>query len=542
MTELGKDDPRTLVERRKLADAHYQARDYVKAFELQEEVLAGVTRLLGADDNTTISVLTDLAHIWFSGWMADRLPERAVPLFEFAVAERVRATGANDPSTLYARNDLATTYLAAGQHRRAIATFEQAVADCASVLGDAHSLTRLVRDNLDSLGPLRAELGEIPGRDKDDAKLAREMAFAFAEVLGLEPTVSGGRVSVTVTAIGETLYVPVCDVKRVTKSFAPTGDAALELVIMDGDDVKPLIVLADNVIFAPEDPVTVLLSPIPVEISNAPTLISYAEMLADAERFAMTAAASGSAHDRGLAGTCLLVRCVIAGAVRLGMRPLRAVAWWQRGWEACRASWELPPFPPDPVWNHLVRSADGITLVATPPAERDREETTVEDLTVADFEALEPRLSVVQLDEEFVAIWKTWIPITPARFADLLMIRLSGARAEVALYPDGAGSVDLVLEESGDGDVQAVLQLRFDVRASEMYIDEIRLAEDTRGSGLFQRLQYNTEELSKALGLGRLHVFATGMGSLAFARTGWPQDHELYLKANPSAKRGRGET
>ena len=529
-------DPRTLVARTKLADAYYQDRDYIQAFTLKEEVLADLTRQLGADDPITVSVLTALTHIWFAGWMADGLPERAVPLFEFAVAERMRVTGPNDPDTLSARNDLATVYMAAGQARRALATFEQTLEDCGSVLGDSHKLTRLVRDNRDSLDPLRPTLGRVPGRDKDDATLAREMPAAFAETLRLESDVLGGRLSVTVAAIGETLRVPVCDVKRVTRSFTPTGDAALELVMMNGEDATPLIVLADNVVFAPEDPVTVLMSPIPVQISNEPTLTSYVEMLNDAERFAISAAAAGNANDRRLPGTCLLIRCVIAAAVRLGMRPLRAVGWWRRGWDA-RDDWNLPPFPPDPVWNHLARSAASITLIATPREARTEDASMAGDTTVADFEALEPRLSVIQLDEEFVEIWKTWIPVTPARFADLLMIRLDGARAEVALYPDGAGNIDLLIEENGD--VRAILQLRFDIPTSEIHVDEIRLAEDVRGSGLFQRLQYNTEELGKALGLARLHVFATGMGSFAFARSGWPQDHELFVKANPPARRDR---
>ena len=108
-------------------------------------------------------------------------------------------------------------------------------------------------------------------------------------------------------------------------------------------------------------------------------------------------------------------RCFITGAVRFGMRPLRAVAWWQRGWEACQAYWDLPLFPSDPMWGHLVRSASSITLTAT-PAEGAEDETAIQNLTVADFGALEPQLSIARLDEEFVETWKTWVPITPGSF------------------------------------------------------------------------------------------------------------------------------
>lgn len=529
VSAFGQNHPRALTARANLADAYYHERDFLRAFPLMEEVLDVITRQVGADASVTLSMLTQLARIWFGGWRADRLAERAIPLFEFAVTERIRVTGPVDPHTLDARNSLATAYLAAGQVWRALAGFEAALGDCTRVLGEADELTRAVRDNRDAVRKLGSALDPVPGRDKDDATLARELPAAFAGTLGLEADAAGGRLSVTVPAIGDTLRVPVCDVKRVTRSFAPTGDPALELAMLDGDSVRPLIVLPGNVIFEPEDPVTVLMAPVPVRIGNAPTLISYAEMVDGAERFAR-AAAAGDAPDPGLAGTCLLLRCVIAGAVRFGMRPLTAVGWWQRGW-AAHAEWDLPPFPPDPVWNHLVRSASGIVLGSATRTARD---AASGELTVADFEALRPRLSVSQPDEEFVGIWTTWIPVAPDRFADLILEGLDGARARVALYPEGAGRVDLIIGE--DGDTRGFLQVRFDIAASEMTIGEVRLADEARGSGLFQRLQHNTEQLARALGLSELHVLATGMGGYAFARAGWPQDRELFARANPSAR------
>lgn len=220
------------------------------------------------------------------------------------------------------------------------------------------------------------------------------------------------------------------------------------------------------------------------------------------------------------------MRCLIAGAVRFGLRSLPAVAWWQLGWEAIGASWDLPPFPRDPVWDYLARSAAGLTL--TPSVAEDRVDmgAAVAALTMADFQAVEPRLSVVQLDEEFVTIWKASIPITPAAFADLLMDRLSGARADVSLYPSGAGSADLVLRDGEE--LQALLQLRFDVRTGEIHIDELRITEAARGNGLFQRLQYNTEQLARALDLRSVHLMATGIGGYAFAVAVFPRDRELY--------------
>ncbi|MCX5536291.1 tetratricopeptide repeat protein [Streptomyces sp. NBC_00006] len=533
---LGEDHPRTLAACGELAHAYYRERSYVEAFGVQERLLAGVVRVVGVDDHVTVSTLANLASIWFAGWLADDRPEQAVPLYELAVAERRRVSGADDPGTLSARNDLATAYLTSGRAERAAADFEHTLADCLRVLGEGHALTGTVRANLDSLKALPTR------RERDESGLTREIATAFTEVLGLRATVDGGRVSVEIPAIGETLGLPVCDVKRVTRSHTPMGDAALEFVMIDGDDVRPLIVLADDVVFAPEDPVRVLQSPIPVVISDAPWLISHAETVAAAERFATAAGEPGANLDT-VSARGLLVRCEIAGALRFGLRSLKAVAWWQRGWEACADDWSLPPFPKDPVWDHLVRCGSGLTLesaVAAPDAQdREAERQLVAVLTVAEFRSLEPRLLVGRLDEEFVEIWKSLVPITPAMFTDLLLDRLTGAQAEVVLYPDGAGSVDLVLR--GGGESRAVLQLRFDFRTKDITMDEVRIAADARGSGLFQRLQFNTERLAGALGLDAIRILATGAGSLAFAKAGFPRDRELYEKVNkPATGQGSG--
>ncbi|MFJ8930048.1 tetratricopeptide repeat protein [Streptomyces sp. NPDC102364] len=533
---LGEDHPRTLAACGELAHAYYRERSYVEAFGLQEKLLAGVVRLVGADDHVTVSTLANLASIWFAGWLADGRPEQAVPLYELAVAERRRVSGADDPGTLSARNDLATAYLTSGRAERAAADFEHTLADCLRVLGEGHTLTGTVRANLDSLKALPTR------RERDESALTREIATAFTEVLGLPPTVGGGRVSVEIPAIGETLSLPVCDVKRVTRSHTPMGDAALEFVMIDGDDVRPLIVLADDVVFAPEDPVRVLQSPIPVVISDAPQLISHVETVAAAERFATAAGEAGANLDT-VSARGLLVRCEIAGALRFGLRSLKAVGWWQRGWEACADDWSLPPFPKDPVWDHLVRCGSGLTLesaVAAPDAQyREAERRLVAALTVAEFRSLEPRLLVGRLDEEFVEIWKSLVPITPAMFTELLLDRLTGAQAEVVLYPDGAGSVDLVLRDGGEN--RAVLQLRFDFRTKDITMDEVRIAADARGSGLFQRLQFNTERLAGALGLDAIRILATGAGSLAFAKAGFPRDRELYEKVNkPATGQGSG--
>ncbi|MEU6854557.1 tetratricopeptide repeat protein [Actinacidiphila alni] len=532
--EHGEDDVRTLVAHRELADACVREGEHVEALAQLELVLTGAVGLLGADHRTTVGTLANVAHVWFAGWAADRRPELAVPLSEFAVSELIRVAGADDPGTLSARSDLATAYAAAGRIDRALAECEDTHADCVRVLGERHALTRVVRDNAESLARAAATAG---GAEREGAAAraarARELAASFSDTLGLDALAVGGWVSVALPALGERIGVPVREVKRVTRSRTPTGDAALELVMRDGDDaggVRPLIVLADDVVFAPEEPAAVLRSPIPVSIADAPTLMSYRDTIAHAERFALAAAAPGGAGGGTVAGTALLSRCAIAGAVRFGLRPLPAVAWWLTGWRAGGEDWGLPPFPKDPVWDHLVRSAAGLRPEPSPAPARTDERAAVRALTVRDVAALGERLGVPRLDEEFVATWRRLMPITPARFADLLLAGLPAARADVALYPDGAGSAELVLRDGAE--LRALLQLRFDLRSRELTIDEVRISEDERGRGLFQRLEYNTEELAVALGMKGVHVLATGAGTLAFPRAGFPKDPELYARAH----------
>lgn len=236
------------------------------------------------------------------------------------------------------------------------------------------------------------------------------------------------------------------------------------------------------------------------------------------------------------AGSYLLLRCFIAGAVRLGLRPIHTVAWWHRGWEALAGDVPLPPFRFDPVWDELTRDAAHVTLAPSTAPDDANDVAAIAALTVADFQLLEPRLTVVQLDDEFVSSWKLWIPITPMSLADTLMAGLGGAEADLALYPDGGGSIDLTLQ--ADGETRAILQLRFTFRDHEMAIDEIRIAQSATGRGLFQRMIFNTERLASLLGLGSLTVLATDIGSYALATVGvYPRDTALFRKIHPAANR-----
>jgi hypothetical protein len=163
---------------------------------------------------------------------------------------------------------------------------------------------------------------------------AAEIAQALAGLSGLRVTVLDDCVCVYLPAIDDSVQLLAGQVQRFTSMFAPNGDPALEFVIGDEHEVWPLIIVADGVAFAPEDPVAVLDSPIPFQITNAPHLVAYSEMERDAEEIALASESSDEIDLYLAAGSYLLLRCFIAGAVRLGLRPIHTVAWWHRGWEA----------------------------------------------------------------------------------------------------------------------------------------------------------------------------------------------------------------
>jgi hypothetical protein len=55
-----------------------------------------------------------------------------------------------------------------------------------------------------------------------------------------------------------------------------------------------------------------------------------------------------------LAATLLLHRCFLAGAMRVGLWPVRVAAWWEYSWARAGEGLPLPPFRPDPQWDRLL--------------------------------------------------------------------------------------------------------------------------------------------------------------------------------------------
>ncbi|MFI6262762.1 hypothetical protein [Micromonospora sp. NPDC051006] len=352
-----------------------------------------------------------------------------------------------------------------------------------------------------------------------------EISAALTIVPEVRATALQNRMTVHVPALGDSVHFVADDVRRVRPIYAPDGAPALEFAVGAGAEVWPLIITGTDVVFQPVSPDTVLDTRMRYSVAEMPPLVAYTEMLREAEAQGRRAQSGHIDYDR-LAGTFLLVRCFILGAARFGLRPVAAVGWWDRAWREAGDDVFLPPWRPDPLWDGLLAEATQLPdLPSTLSAVRD-ERPDAARVEVVDFQRLEPGLSVVGLNDEFVAAWRRWVPITPATFHATLTRGVPDATADVALYPDGGGNIDLWIPLS-DGR-RAFLQTSFVLADRDLAIDEIRIP-DRVGNGLFQRLMFNTEQLAALLGLRRVTLRATGIGAYALARVGvYPRDPELY--------------
>jgi hypothetical protein len=360
-----------------------------------------------------------------------------------------------------------------------------------------------------------------------------EIARALSELPGLQVTVSGDMISVFVPALDDSVNLMAAEVQRFSKIFGPRGESALEFTVGDESDLWPLIITPGDVVYAPASADTVLDSTIRYQVSNAPPLVAYSEMERDTQTLARSRGDQEERNLDALSGTLLLLRCFIMGATRFGMRPIRAVASWQRAWAVLEDDIFLPPFRLDSVWDGLSAEAALLSDAPVPSPEKYNDETDLTSLTLADFSALSPTLTIAQLDEEFVESWKRWVGISPARFAQTLLEGLDEARAEVTLYPDGGGEVDLRVDSGGL--CVGILQLGFSFRDDDFTLDEVRIMGVGQGTGLFQRLMFNTSSLAELLGFHQIRTLATGIGSYALARIGAPARRAVQMRSRGDA-------
>ncbi|WFF02559.1 hypothetical protein [Micromonospora sp. WMMD964] len=345
-----------------------------------------------------------------------------------------------------------------------------------------------------------------------------ELVDALREIPALTVVSDGPALVVTVPAIGQSLRLHAEAVTWLKPGVLPTGEPFLQLQGRMHDHEVRLVLLNDDVGWVPPDVNSLLDTEIPVTITDAPEMVAYSDLEREAVR-ALAAADRPDVNLFALAATLLVHRCAIVGALRLGLRPLRVVQLWHELW--CQVGELLHgPFWPDPYWDRLLLEA-GVPLA---PYEQARlgDRPAVETLTVADLRAMEPVLTVDRADAHFLAAWRQWMKLTPSQVCEVLTADLPEARIEVSLYIEGGGAVSMRIAPSGV--FQALIELRLSFTTRSASLDEIRIADELKGSGLFPRLRSNIENFTRSLGLLSLKVYATGDGSVAFARAGYDWD------------------
>ena len=157
---IGAEDDSTLSLANSLAIAYRTAGRTEDAIRLHEQTLAARERVLGPDHPDTLASRSNLAI----GYRAVGRTEEAIRLHEEALAAKERVLGPDHPSTLRSRNNLANGYQAAGRTEEAIQLHEQTLAARERVLGPDHPDTLNSRSNL-------AEGYQATGRTEDAARL-----------------------------------------------------------------------------------------------------------------------------------------------------------------------------------------------------------------------------------------------------------------------------------------------------------------------------------------------------------------------------------
>lgn len=141
--QFGSDDRRTLVARNNLAHACNAAGRPDLALPQYEAVAASFAKAKGHHQDT-LTARNNLAATYRA---VGRLTE-AIELDEQVLADRTRVLGADHPDTVTSRNNLAADHFEAGDVGTAITLLQRVVADRERVLGFDHPDTRAARDNL----------------------------------------------------------------------------------------------------------------------------------------------------------------------------------------------------------------------------------------------------------------------------------------------------------------------------------------------------------------------------------------------------------
>jgi hypothetical protein len=200
-----------------------------------------------------------------------------------------------------------------------------------------------------------------------------EIVRLLSAVPGTEVSVSAGVVAAYVPAIGDTVRLAPGDVLGAEPIAAPTGAPALQLGIRRRHEELPLIVTVDDVVFMPAYAADMVEDGHPFPVPDAPDLVAYSEMHRDVRALGRTVQEGQQELDPDmLAATLLVHRCFLAGAMRVGLWPVRVAAWWEYSWARVGAGLPLAPFRADAAWDRLmadVTEARRYTSASSAPAQ-----------------------------------------------------------------------------------------------------------------------------------------------------------------------------
>ena len=198
-----------------------------------------------------------------------------------------------------------------------------------------------------------------------------ELVQLLGGVPGTRVAVDADQVTAYVPAIGDTVRLTPADVLDAELIVVPNGSIGVQIGVRRGHEEWPVIVTVDDVVFMPADPADIVQDDgLPWQVPSMPHLVAYSEMHRDVR-------ALGRAIDRPdldldpeiLGPTLLLHRCFLAGAVQVGLWPVRVAAWWEYSWARTGTDLPLAPFRPDVTWNALM---DDVTEARRQTAARER--------------------------------------------------------------------------------------------------------------------------------------------------------------------------
>lgn len=200
-------------------------------------------------------------------------------------------------------------------------------------------------------------MGALPGQWSRYNGLMHtfELTESLASVPGIEVSIRRGALVVHVPALDDTAELDPDDVEAAEPVFVPTRKTAIQLDVRRGREILPLIVTEQDLVFSPRYAHDLVDRDAQVTVPAMPGLIAYSEMHRDVRAFGRTVDDPAAEFDPSMiAATLLAHRCFLAGAVRMGLWPIRVAAWWAYAYSRVGGSAPLAPFRPDPLWDELM--------------------------------------------------------------------------------------------------------------------------------------------------------------------------------------------